>query len=310
MKNCTYLLFCLLKFSDTYIEIKTFYRRHLMPKFQNPVGYAGRKSNTDHSGQSKFATQTEANAGIANDVMISPATLDAAVDALIAPASTTVAGKIRIATNAEALAGVSQTIAMTPFTVGLIAIAGAPLASEILAGIAELATQAETNAGVDDSRIVTPLKLTTFLTTPPAIGGTTPSAAAFTNLSATGVGTGNILTSDTGSSMSVTGALADLTLDSTAGRVIINGEEAAANAITLVSAAGGIDVDAALAINIATSEVAATALTLVASGGGIDITAAANDIDIAATLASVNITANEAIADGIVLPETGDAPSF
>ena len=60
----------------------------------------------------------------------------------------------------------------------------APAASESVSGIAELATQAETNTGTDDARIVTPLKLTTFLATPAAIGGTTPAAGSFTTLAA------------------------------------------------------------------------------------------------------------------------------
>lgn len=272
-----------------------------MPKFPRPNSYVGPKATEKRTGEIRFANATEATAGTATDLAISPSTLDTAVDALVADATTAVKGKIRIATDLEAVAGVSTTIAMTPHTVGLIAIAGAPLASEILAGIAELATQAETLAFADDSRIVTPLKLGQALAAPSAIGGTTPNSGAFTDLAATGVGTGNILTSDTSSSMSVTGALADLTLDSTAGRVIINGEEAAANAITLLSAAGGLDVNTALQINIDSSQVAATAVVISASGGGIDLTAATNDIDITATLASINLVANEAAADAIVL---------
>jgi len=271
-----------------------------MAKFARPNAYNGRKSNQAWTGEARFANQTETNAGDRGDLIVSPLTLDAAVDVLVADASTTVKGKIRIATDAEAIAGVSTVTAMTPHTVGLIAIAGAPLASEILAGIAELATQVETDAGVDDNRIVTPLKLKTNLTTPPAIGGTTPNTGAFTTLTATSAA-GITLDATTASKLGTSAAGQDLTLYSTLGRVIVNAEEAAANAITLVSAAGGLDVDAALAINIDSSEVAATALTLSASGGGIDITAAANDIDIAATLASVNITANEAAADAVVI---------
>jgi hypothetical protein len=275
-----------------------------MAKFARPNAYNGRKANPAWTGEARFATQTEASAGTRGDLIVSPLTLDTAVDTLVVDATTVVKGKIRIGTVAEQAAGVLNTVVVTPVGLAAMAIAGAPDASEILKGIAMLATQAETNTGTNDAKIVTPLKLTTHLASPNPIGSVAPNTGAFTNLAATGVGTGNIMTSDTASGFGVTGALADLTLNSDAGRVIINGEEAAANAITLVSAAGGIDVDAALAINIDTSEVAATALTLNASGGGIDMTAAANDIDIAATLASVNITANEAIADGIVLSST------
>jgi hypothetical protein len=275
-----------------------------MPKFARPNAYMGIQGNQQKTGEGRFATATEAAAGTAEDLIISPSTLDSAIATLLPDATTAVKGKIRIATDAEAILGTSQVIAMTPHTVGLIAIAGAPLASEILAGIAELATQAETIAYADDARIVTPLKLGQALAAPAAIGTATPAAGSFTALDATGVGTGNILTSDTGSSFSVTGALADVTINSAAGRAIINGEEAAANAITLLSAAGGIDVDAALAINIATSEAAATALTLAASAGGIDITAAGGaglDVDITNAAGSINLAASEAIATAVTI---------
>jgi hypothetical protein len=84
------------------------------------------------------------------------------------------------------------------------------------------------------------------------------------------------------SNFTVTGAGIDLTLDSAAGRVIVNGEEAAANAITLLSAAGGIDADAALEINIASSQAAATAISLTASdgAGGVTATVGTGDFNI------------------------------
>ncbi len=74
------------------------------------------------------------------------------------------------------------------------------------------------------------------------------------------------------SNFTVTGAGIDLTLDSASGRVIVNAEEAAANAITLLSAAGGLDANVALSMNLDSSEAAATAIVINASnaGGGID----------------------------------------
>ncbi|MDX1532836.1 MAG: hypothetical protein R3230_01365 [Nitrosopumilaceae archaeon] len=104
------------------------------------------------------------------------------------------------------------------------------------------------------------------------------------------------------SNMSVSGAGIDLTLGSAAGRVIVNGEEAAANAITLLSAAGGIDADCALQMNLASSQNAADAIRLNASAGGIDIDAAGaagEDIDIANAAGSVNLSAGEADAAAI-----------
>ena len=75
------------------------------------------------------------------------------------------------------------------------------------------------------------------------------------------------------SNFTVAGAGIDLTLASGAGRVIVNGEEAAANAITLLSAAGGIDADCALQMNLASSQAAADAVRIDASNaaGGIDV---------------------------------------
>lgn len=112
------------------------------------------------------------------------------------------------------------------------------------------------------------------------------------------------------SNFTVTGAGIDLTLDSAAGRVIVNGEEAAANAITLLSAAGGIDADAALQINIASSQNAGDAIRLNASAGGIDIDAAGaagEDITVDNAAGSVNITSGEAVSDAIVLSTSNAA---
>ena len=54
------------------------------------------------------------------------------------------------------------------------------------AGIAELATNAETVTGTDTGRVVTPDGLTDKMAAPGTIGGTTPAAATFTTLTATG----------------------------------------------------------------------------------------------------------------------------
>lgn len=192
-----------------------------------------------------------------------------------------------------------------------VAIAGGAVSTETTAGIGQLATNAEAVAGTPSTGalalFVTPSNLASVFAAPPAVGGTTPAAGAFTNLSATGVGTGNILTSDTASSFSTTGAGIDVTIDSASGRVIINGEEAAANAITLLSAAGGIDADAALQINIASSQSAVDAIRIVASAGGIDVDAvgsAGEDINITNTGASIVLSATESAADAIVLNAT------
>ena len=158
-----------------------------MSKYPNPVSYAGRKGTSEHSGIVKFGTDAEIQAGISDDLVISPSGLQAIIDTdntLAADSNTLVASQ-----------------KATKFYIDNIAVAGAPAASETVAGIAELATQAEVATGTDDLRIVTPLKLATSLASPPAIGGTSAAAGAFTTLAASGLsslsGSATILTAGT-----------------------------------------------------------------------------------------------------------------
>lgn len=218
-----------------------------------------------------------------------------------AMATTTTAGIVTITDNSDPVA--------TKVYVDAIAIAGSPVATDSVAGIGQLATNAEAVAGTPSTGLlalfVTPSNLSSVFAAPPVIGGTTPAAATFTDLTATGTIS---VSSAAPITIDVTGAGNDLTLSSDAGRVIVNGEEAAANAITLVSAAGGIDADAALQINIASSQNAADAIVFNASAGGIDMTAAGaagEDIDLVCTSGSINLTAGESIATSMVFTNNG-----
>ena len=200
------------------------------------------------------------------------------------------------------------TVTATKDYVDGIAIAGSPVSTTTTAGIGQLATDGEAVAGTASTGalalFVTPSNLTPVFASPPAIGGTLASTAVFTDLTATGTVS---IASAAPITIDVTGAGNDLTLSSDAGRVIVNGEEAAANAVTIVSAAGGIDVDAALQINIATSQSAVDAIRIVASAGGIDIDAvgaAGEDINITNTGASIVLSATESAADAIVINAT------
>ncbi len=188
-----------------------------------------------------------------------------------------------------------------------LAIAGSPVSTVDTAGIGELATDAEAVAGTASTGVlalfVTPSNLTPVFASAPDIGGTAAGAGTFDDLTADGTGTVSLV-SNAAALFDTTGAGIDLTLSSDAGRVIINGEEAAANAITLSSVAGGLDVDVALQMNLASSQNAATAIVMSASAGGIDITAAgapAEDIDITCTSGSVRIVAGESATDSIVI---------
>ena len=85
---------------------------------------------------------------------------------------------------------------------------------------------------------------------------------------------------------------------------------ASADAINLEAPLGGIDMDAALQINIASSRNTADAIVLSASAGGIDILAAGaagEDIDIVNTAGSVNVTGGEAAADAVVITASNAA---
>lgn len=84
---------------------------------------------------------------------------------------------------------------------------------------------------------------------------------------------------------------------------------ATADAINLSAVAGGVDIDGALQVNIASSQDAADAIAIIASAGGISISAtgaAGQDILVANTGGSVGISASEAAADAVVI-EASDA---
>lgn len=230
-------------------------------------------------------------------------------------ATTSSFGTVQLATLTELQNGNAPAGAYVPTSndvatvIAGIVVGAVPPATETQAGIAEIATQAETNAGADDTRIVTPLKLATYVA-----GGS--GAGSFTDLTATGTisftgatGTGYAITAAAASNVDVSGAGIDLTLASAAGRVVINGEEAAADAVRILSAAGGLDVDTALQMNLASSQNAVDAIRIMASAGGIDIDAvgaATEDINITNTGGSIVLQSTESAVDSIdIISTTG-----
>jgi len=89
-----------------------------------------------------------------------------------------------------------------------------------------------------------------------------------------------------------------INLESDVGGITLTSGLASADAINIEAGSGGVDVDAALQINIATSQNAADAIRIVSSAGGIDITSAATyDIDVTATGGTVQVIASEAAAN-------------
>jgi filamentous hemagglutinin len=120
-----------------------------------------------------------------------------------------------------------------------------------------------------------------------ANGGTSESIQLHSDLG-TGVGSINLLSDVGGITLTATGL-------------------ASADAINLEATAGGVDVDAALQINIASSQAAADALRLVASAGGIDVDAVGSagvDISIVNTGGSIILQATESVADSVLISST------
>ena len=130
------------------------------------------------------------------------------------------------------------------------------------------------------------------------------------------------------SNVTVTGSGKDLTLAVAGGgtqKLALSSAGTAADALTIISSAGGIDIKATGAaadedidifatgssVNITSSETIADAVDIQATSGGIDITsgvpgsAAGLDIDITATGASINLAASENAANAIYLHADG-----
>ena len=97
-------------------------------------------ANQSQGGFSRFATQVEANALIANNVAISPAT--------IPPASQTQQGIARFATQAEANSLLATNLLLAPATL--------PVATQTQQGISQLANQSEANALTSLTKTLTP----------------------------------------------------------------------------------------------------------------------------------------------------------
>lgn len=98
--------------------------------------------------------------------------------------------------------------------------------------------------------------------------------------------------------------VASVHLESDVGGVTLTSGLASADAINLSATAGGVDVDGALQVNIASSQNAADAIRINASAGGIDIDAAGaagEDITLDNAAGSIGLTAGEADAAAISL---------
>lgn len=275
-----------------------------MPKFARPNSYNGKQSNKNWTGSTRAANLTEAAAGEAEQLYISPSTLAEVVDDLMPDATTTSKGKVELATLTELQNGSAPAGAWVPTSndvatvIAGIVVGAVPPATETQAGILEVATQAESDAGLLDNKIITPVKMATSI-------GNGSFAGSFTSLDASGAvtfsSTGAIsMTSDTASTLAVTGAGIDLTLDSDAGRLVLTGGEAAADAVRIQAdnVGGGIDVDAGT-LGVTVDTTGAISLDS-ATASNFTVTGAA-DLSLISSAGSINITAGENAADAIVL---------
>lgn len=216
----------------------------------------------------------------------------------VQPATTTTYGTVILTDNSEPVA--------TKVYADNLAIMGSPVATTTTSGIGKLVSDANAVARIPSTGVqayfVQPSNLTAVMSAPGPIGDVTPSTGAFTDFTVTG----NIsISSAAAITIEVTGAGADLTLESDAGSTILKGGEAVANAVQINAsdAAGGI------AINAGTGGVALTntgALSLAGSGVS-DITIATGDFTITDTASSINLVAGESVADAIQLTTSGVA---
>ena len=105
----------------------------------------------------------------------------------------------------------------------------------------------------------------------------------------------------------ISGAAKDFDVDSDAGSISLDGGEAADNAITLVSAAGGLDGSFAKSIKFATTESETDSINFDSAGGiDFDISGGAATEDFSVTTdTSITMTATENAAENIHIEENG-----
>ena len=82
-------------------------------KYPNKLAYTGQQANQSRNGSTRFATSAEAAVSTNDDLALSPATLQAAVQS-VAAATASAAGVIEIASNLEAVAKAETDKAIVP----------------------------------------------------------------------------------------------------------------------------------------------------------------------------------------------------
>lgn len=222
-------------------------------------------------------------------------------------ATTTTPGIVTLSTS---IAGDAASLTLVPTVkeikdyVDAIAIAGAPISTTTVNGIGQLATDTEAVSGTATvpgvtALFVQPSNLAAVFAAPPATGGTTPAAGAFTTLGATGAITfavgGSWLSG--GSTMNLgTDASNDAINIGTAGaRIVTIGDNTGATSVVINTGTGNLD--------LGVDAIAHTVRIGNATGAtSIQITSGTGSVTLAST-GTGDITANS--ADTLLLDSSG-----
>lgn len=216
----------------------------------------------------------------------------------VEPATTTTYGTVILTDNSEPVATKAYADALVT--------TGAPVATTTTSGIGKLVSDANAVARIPSTGLqayfVQPSNLTAVMSAPGPIGDVTPSTGAFTDFTVTGTIS---ISSAAAITIEVTGAGADLTLESDLGSTIIKGGEAVADAIQINAsdAAGGIDVQSGTG----GFDLDTTGAIALDGAGASNFTTTSGDLTLAATTNSIVMTAAEAVADAIQLTTSNAA---
>jgi hypothetical protein len=211
------------------------------------------------------------------DVAVGDLTLEAATGSVIVEAGEAVSDAVQI-TAFDAAGGVSITAGtggITSDTTGAVSLGAAAASDFTVTGAFDLTLTSSlgsvdiiAGSAVSDSIILQATDLAGGVTIDSGTAGITMDTTGALSIGA-----------EDNSDITVTGAF-NLLLESTLGKVIIDSGKAAADAVDITCAAGGIDIDGALQINLESTQAAATAISINASNaaGGVVVNAGTGGI--------------------------------
>ncbi len=165
-----------------------------------------------------------------------------------------------------------------------------------------------TNTGTNETIVVTNTQGTSAnaITLAATTGGVNIDAAAALDVDIAG---GQVLISSKDNAASAIALTANVGTSETIAITNTKGTDDAA--LNIDTIAGGIDIDAAKSINIASSEAQADAIVLDSSAGGVDISSAATyDIDLTATGGTIQVIASEAAANQFKVDAQGTVADY